>query len=132
MIAAVITDYERAVLDALRANSHLRAILAGIDGLPETAEAREHTLKIYTDIEWRRKNGRGVLPEEEIRRELAQHERYEEEFRLYYKSRGYKPPYEYGKGRVQVLMQIQEDGDREPEEQAAGAEGKIVPLRARK
>lgn len=131
MIAAVITDYERAVLDALRHDKRLRAAIEGVSGLPETQEAAAHTQEVYNN-KWRKEHGWGHISKEEAVRELAQHEAWQEQFRLYYKSRGYKPPYEYGKGRVQVLMQIQEDGDREPEEQAAGAEGKVVPLRARK
>ena len=109
MIAALITDYERAVLDKLRADARLRLVVEGISMLPATAEQEAHTREIYNN-EWRRKQGKDLISEEQAAAELAHHERCQEDFRLSYKARGYKPPYEYGTGRVKVIFQSIEGG----------------------
>lgn len=126
MIAAIITDYERAVLDALREDKRLRAVLEPLTSLPETAEGRARTLEVY-DNERRRRTGLDIIPEKTAARELANHETWQKEYRQYYKAKGYTPPYEYGTGRVKVLMRLAEDGEQE-EQAAAGAEGNIVPF----
>jgi len=118
MIAALITDYERALLDTLRTDARMRSIVDGLAMLPATAEAEAHTREIYNN-EWRRKHGKDRIPEAEAAAELAHHERIQEDFRFSYKARGYKPPYTYGKGRVKVLFERIEGGTQAEAGEAA-------------
>lgn len=99
MILALITDYERAVLDRLREDKRLRRLIEGISMLPATPEDEEHTQEIY-----RKAIREKELTQAEAAAELEHHERIQEEFRLSYKANGYKTPYLYGKGRVKIMM----------------------------
>lgn len=84
MITALITDYERAILDKLREDAQLRLAIGGLSMLPETAEAAAHTREIY-DNAWRKRNGQRAIAAAEAAAELARYERFQEEFRLLYK-----------------------------------------------
>lgn len=95
MIAAIITDYERAVLDELRMKESVQRAVDGLAEIPETPEIKQYWLRKLTDAESR-----------------EQHELSQEKLRLYYKARGYKPPYEYGKGRVKVMARIADDWEQ--------------------
>ena len=114
MIAALITDYERAILDELRQDERLRSLVDGMTLLPATAEAEEHTRTLYSDEVRFQK-----ISMEQAAEELAHHDRIQEELRISYKARGYKPPFAYGKGKVKVLYQTIEGGAQAEAREAA-------------
>ena len=108
MITVLITDYERAVLDALREypflRGHLSIPLSDFD-IPITAEDME-TRKGFLMKEAEFKN----LTPEAAQRDIAAAEKENGEALRMYKARGYKEPCIYGKGRVKVLMRTIEGG----------------------
>ena len=103
MVTVIITDYERAVLDVLRENPALRVAVNAMANLPATAEADARAANVLNN-KWRAENGLEIAPQAELSAEIAQRKRWQEQFRLNYKAGGYKPPYEYGKGRVKVVL----------------------------
>ena len=107
MIAALITDYERAILDFIRTDENTRFVVQSLAVLPSTAEHEEPIQKLYRD-EVRFKK----ITREAADRELERHREWQESFKLSYKAKGYKPPYEYGKGRVKVLFECIEGGKK--------------------
>ena len=110
MIVALITDYERALIDAIRENETVRTVAAGaaaVASLPDTAEREESVRKLYKDGA-----ARGEWTKEYSERELARVTEIEKKHIQLYKSKGYVPPYEYGKGQVKVLYRVIEGGKK--------------------
>ena len=112
LVGAIITDYERAVLDALRESEFLRKSLAinisDVGGVPKTAEALESTKEyLLQEAEFH-----NVAPEA-ARRDIQKAERENADLMRLYKARGYKEPCAYGKGRVKVIMRAIEGGRKE-------------------
>lgn len=111
LVCALITDYERAVLDALREypflRRHLSILLSDFD-IPITAEEME-TRKGFLMQEAEFKN----LTLRAAQRDIAAAEKENGEALRMYKARGYKEPCGYGKGRIKVTMRTVEGGREE-------------------
>jgi len=83
MITALITDYERAILDALRADAHLRDMIEYISNLPATAEHEERNRRLYDRLIMERK-----ITLQEAAEELANHDRAQADYAISYKAGG--------------------------------------------